>query len=159
MITRLDPTDSATAVALLEVQRRAYRVEAERIGFDGIPPLHETLEQLQACGEEFLGWRADGRIGAAISWKRLGDMADIHRLVVDPDHFRRGLGRMLVRAVQALPGVARAIVSTGALNAPARRLYEAEGFRVVATVTLAPGVDIVRFAWVAAPVAPERARP
>lgn len=146
MIAALDLSERATAEAVLALQRRSYRVEADLIGYDGIPPLHESLEALQGCGEEFLAWREDGQIAAAISFKRDGDLLDIHRLVVDPAHFRRGLGRALVRAVLALPGAARWIVSTGEANEPARRLYAAEGFRTVATRTFADGLRVVQLA-------------
>ena len=43
VIEPLDLADPATAADVLRVQRAAYRVEAELIGFDGIPPLHEPL--------------------------------------------------------------------------------------------------------------------
>jgi hypothetical protein len=51
----LDLCDQPTASELLELQRRAYRVEAELIGSFAIPALHETLAELQRCGETFLG--------------------------------------------------------------------------------------------------------
>lgn len=146
MMVRLDPSDDSTARVLLELQRRAYRVEAALLGRDDIPALHEDLDTLRRCGEEFLGWREVGRLAAAISWKAVGDTLDIHRLVVEPAHFRRGLGRTLVRAVLGLPGFARVIVSTGAANLPARRLYESEGFRESALVEVRPGLEVVRFA-------------
>lgn len=147
MIERLDLSDDATAEAVFALQRRSYRVEAHRIGYERIPPLVETLEDLRRCGEQFLGWRESGALAAAISFKREGDLVDIHRLVVDPAWFRRGLARRLVRAVLALPGASRVIVSTGEANLPARRLYESERFRLVETVTLADGLRIARFEW------------
>ena len=98
-LSRLDLDDLETASALLELQRRAYRVEADLIGFDGIPPLHETLAELQQCGETFLGAMLDeGKLAGAVSWRFSERTIDIHRLVVDPDAFRRGTGSLLVRA-------------------------------------------------------------
>jgi hypothetical protein len=91
-LVHLDINDHQTAEAVLALQRRAYRVEADLIGSEGIPPLWETLEELQACGESFLGAAVDGRLAGAISWRFDAATIDIHRLIVDPDHFRRGLG-------------------------------------------------------------------
>jgi ribosomal protein S18 acetylase RimI-like enzyme len=146
-LSRLDLSDLETATALLELQRRAYRVEADLIGSDGIPPLHETLEELQSCGETFLGAFDGDRMTGAVSW-RFGDRTiDIHRLVVDPDGFRRGTGSALVRAALAAePEAERAIVQTGAANAPARTLYLREGFERVDEIDVGGGLRVARFA-------------
>lgn len=145
-IARLDLGDLETATELLELQRRAYRVEAELIGCDGIPPLHETLLELRGCGESFLGARVDGRLVGAVSWRRAGDTLDIHRLVVDPGAFRRGTGSALVSAVLAAePGATHAIVQTGADNEPARALYLRAGFEPVDELVLDGGLRIARF--------------
>jgi ribosomal protein S18 acetylase RimI-like enzyme len=144
-LVHLDITDPQTAGAVLDLQRRAYRVEAELIGSEGIPPLQETLEELQRCGESFLGAAVDGRLSGAISWRVDAATIDIHRLVVDPDHFRRGLGTALVRSLlKSEPDASHAIVQTGAENEPAARLYLREGFQRVDEVSL-DGVRVARF--------------
>jgi len=142
----LDPADPGTAAALLELQRRAYGVEAELIGSDGIPPLHETLEELQTCGETFLGALVGGELAGAISWRLEGGTLDIHRLAVDPGFFRRGIGAALVRAaLAAAPAAARAIVQTGAANEPARALYLAQGFEQRDEIVVGDGIRVARF--------------
>jgi GNAT superfamily N-acetyltransferase len=114
----LDIVDLETAQAVLQLQQVAYRVEAELIGSDGIPPLWETLD-LRTCGEEFLGVTVNGGLVGAISWRYGAGTIDIHRLVVDPEHFRRGIATALVRgALEAEPAAERAIVQTGSANAP-----------------------------------------
>jgi len=45
-LVRLDLSDRRIAQSLLKLQRRAYRIEADLIGSDGIPPLRETLDEL-----------------------------------------------------------------------------------------------------------------
>lgn len=146
-LRRLDIGDGATATELLELQRRAYRVEAELIGSDGIPPLTETLDELQASGETFLGAFAEGDLAGAISWRLDGDTLDLHRLVVDPGRFRGGIGTALVRAaLEAEPDARRVIVQTGAANEPAKRLYFREGFTELDEVQVAPSLRVTRFA-------------
>ena len=54
--------------------------------------------------------------------------AHVDQLFVDPDHQRRGLGRVLLGAVLAR-GLRPATLHVHAENRPARRLYEAYGFR------------------------------
>jgi ribosomal protein S18 acetylase RimI-like enzyme len=143
---RLDLGDRAIAMEVLDVQRRAYRIEADLIGSDAIPPLRETLEELQACGETFLAAIDDGEIVGAVSWRLVDGTLDIHRLVVRPDHFRRGIARSLVRAaLEAEPLARQAIVQTGAQNTPAKALYLREGFEHVDDVDVADGIRVSRF--------------
>ena len=145
-LVRLDLADTDMAAQLLELQRRAYRVEADLVGSDDIPPLRETLEELVGSGEIFLGAQEDGVVVGAISWKLLDRTLDIHRLVVDPTQFRSGIGASLVRAaLEAEPTAVRAIVQTGAANDPARRLYVGEGFEQVDEIEAAPGLRVARF--------------
>jgi GNAT superfamily N-acetyltransferase len=145
-LVRLDLSDASIASELLKLQRRAYRVDADLIGTDQIPPLRETLADLQACGETFLGARVDAALAGAISWRVNGETIDLHRLVVDPAHFRKGVGLALVRAALAAePQARRAIVQTGAANEPARALYEREGFVAIDEVEPTPGLRVARF--------------
>ncbi len=145
-LVSLDLADESTASELLELQRRAYRVEAELIGSDGIPPLRETLAELQASPETFLGARVDGVLAGAISWRFDGETIDVHRLVVDPARFRRGVGSALLRrALAAEPEARAAIVQTGASNEPALALYRREGFAATAELEPLPGFRVVRF--------------
>ena len=143
-IAPLDLGVRANAEALVAVQRAAYRVEADLLGTDDLPPLRESASELRASGESFLGARLDGRLVGAVSWKALGDgTVDIHRLVVHPDAFRRGIGSALLQALDARLRPPRTVVATGAANLPARRLYEGSGFRAVAEQAAAGGVRIV----------------
>jgi ribosomal protein S18 acetylase RimI-like enzyme len=142
----LDLGDARVAAEVLELQRRSYAVEARLIGSDRIPPLHESLDELQACGETFLGAYLDGRLAAVVSWKLDGETIDLHRLAVCPRFFRRRIGQALVRAALASePGARRAIAQTGAANEPAKELYRREGFAEVGDLEVLPGLWITRF--------------
>jgi ribosomal protein S18 acetylase RimI-like enzyme len=153
----LDVSDPAIASAVLAVQRLAYRVEADLIGSDAIPPLHETLEELRASGETFLGAEIDRRLAAFVSWKVDDGTLDLHRLAVHPDFFRRGLGRALVRAAQAHAPAPRVIVQTGSANEPAKALYISEGFVELDEFEPAPGIRVTRFRKY--PAAPDASGP
>jgi GNAT superfamily N-acetyltransferase len=145
-LQRLEIVDREAAEAVLQLQQVAYRVEAELVGSDGIPPLWETIEDLRTSGEEFLGVTVNGALVGAIFWRYSAGTIDIHRLVVDPEHFRRGIGTALVRgALEIEPTAKRAIVQTGAQNAPAAALYLREGFEQIEELDLG-GVRVSRFA-------------
>jgi ribosomal protein S18 acetylase RimI-like enzyme len=142
----LDLADADVAGVVLELQRRSYAVEARLIGSGRIPPLHESLEELQACGETFLGACVDGRLAAVVSWRFDGATIDVHRLAVHPDFFRRGIGVALLRAaLRSEPEARRAIAQTGAANDPAKRLYVGEGFVEVGEREILPGLWITQF--------------
>ncbi|MFE2533632.1 GNAT family N-acetyltransferase [Streptomyces sp. NPDC059371] len=141
--------DTRTAAGVHQVGRRSYAVEAELIGFDGIPALTETLEEMRAQPLRWLGMVThDGRIAAFVAWRRLAgaDGIDIDRVCVDPEWFRRGLARKMLDHLlaQLAPGD-KALVSTGADNRPAIALYERLGFTRVGTVQPAPGLLLAEF--------------
>lgn len=146
LVTPLEIGDPAVASEVIALQRRSYRVEAELLGSESIPALGESLEELQGSGETFLGAYVGSTLAAFVSWKLDGDVLDLHRLVVDPPFFRRGLGSLLVdAALTAEPAATRAIVQTGRENEPAKALYRRLGFRPVGERQVAPGLVVALF--------------
>ncbi len=127
VIREIELFDVLAAAEILDLQRKSYRIEADLIGTDEIPPLKETFEQLQNCGETFLGYYLDGRLAGAVSFKIDREVMDIHRMMVDPDFFRRGIARKLIAYLEH-QNFSEMIVSTGAANTPAIKLYEKLGF-------------------------------
>ena len=117
-------TEDDLARDILALQREAYAVEAALIGSDGIPALTETLEQLRAAGEDWLGvFDADGLCGA-VAWQSLDDgTVDICRLVVAPRAFRGGVATALLDELDRRFPANPMIVSTGSGNEPALELY------------------------------------
>ncbi|NEC67564.1 GNAT family N-acetyltransferase [Streptomyces sp. SID9727] len=140
---RLDLADADTLRQLWNLQRASYAVEARLIGFDGLPPLLESLDQLRACDESFLGIREESVLIGAVGWTRLPNGAlDICRLVVHPDAHRRGVATVLLDALDSIEPAHLAIVATGAANLPALALYRRRGFVPVGERRVAPGLTI-----------------
>ncbi|QHT62397.1 GNAT family N-acetyltransferase [Paenibacillus lycopersici] len=143
------PLDKTELVQrLLHIQHAAYRIEAELIGFDDIPGLRDTLSSLRDCGETFFGWfegGGEGELAGAIAYRAEGRVVDIHRLVVDPAHFRKGIGEALVRHLFAAHAGCAFIVATGSANLPAKRLYRKLGFAEMRERQAAPGLWITEF--------------
>ena len=131
---------------MLALQRRSYRQEANLIGSDQIPPLHETLEALQHSSETFYGYFLSSHLAGAVSYKRESALLDIYRMMVHPDYVRRGIARALLQFVEGCEtGIKRIIVSTGSLNTPARTLYEGQGFTATAEEEVIPDLWITHF--------------
>lgn len=145
MIYRLDLTKDTIAERLLDIQHRAYRIEADLIGFDGTPPLRETLDDLRRSAETFISYFVDDVLAGVLSYMIIDSTLDIGRLVVHPDYFRRGIGKALVEYVETIEGIDKIIVSTAALNTPARQLYVRQGYHLVEEVQLMEGLTIARY--------------
>lgn len=102
---------------------------------DGFPPAQRWSarswrDELVGEGRLVFFARAEQPAGV-IAWSQVGELADLHRLVVAPTYRRRGLGSALVRtglrAVQRL-GARAAMLEVGYTNEPAIALYQRLGF-------------------------------
>lgn len=140
MIRELNHRNEYTAKAIQRIQRPAYLVEAELMGFKGIPQLNESTLEIQNSGETFWGYIEHDRLMGFISYKEEGDIIDIHRLVVDPEQFRRGIGRQLLGSLMNKFEGLEFIVSTGKMNKPAKNLYTGFGFIETEDFEVAPGI-------------------
>ncbi|MEV0594071.1 GNAT family N-acetyltransferase [Nonomuraea cavernae] len=146
-ITETSP-DSSLGEELLTLQRAAYAVEAEIIGDERIPPLHESLDELRSKPLRWLGAvNDDGRLVGAVAWAETAREVDVDRLVVHPGAHRRGVGRALVKEVMSRAGGRAITVSTGRANLPARTLYERLGFALRGEDEVLPGLWVVHYAF------------
>ena len=148
MIRRLNLQRPDQAERLVALQRASYRVEADLIGYDDLPPLRESAADLAASGETLWGYFVEAELAGAIGYTCDDDVLDIHRLAVSPAHFRRGIAAALLTQAEdgaRAAGVRRVIVSTGAANAPAVAFYQRAGFRLAHQNEVVPGLLIVHF--------------
>jgi ribosomal protein S18 acetylase RimI-like enzyme len=146
VIHKLDIHKETAARRVLDMQLRSYAVEAEIIGFNEIPPLHDTIHSLSNSGETFLGCFESESLVAVISYKFQDSILDIHRLFVDPEYFRQGYaGRMLQAVESAEVGIGKILVSTGSKNFPAVEFYVSRGFARVGEIEVAPGLLVTQF--------------
>ncbi|WP_442599805.1 GNAT family N-acetyltransferase [Neobacillus sp. D3-1R] len=108
------------------IQARMYIF---KLAFLDIPPLKDTIESLQQCEETFFGYFLEEELCGVISFKMNENVLDIHRLIVHPDHFRKGIAQLLLNFVECqFKGITSLIVTTGAKNRPAIKFYEKNGF-------------------------------
>ncbi|MGH4031156.1 GNAT family N-acetyltransferase [Actinomycetota bacterium Odt1-20B] len=157
LICELDLNDAVTAAAVHEAGRRAYAVEADIIGFTGIPALRESRQDMQARPLRWLGALTDdGRPAAFVAWQTRSDtdpqVTWIERVCVDPDFFRRGLAtRLLNHLLTNVIDGGEVRVSTGAANRPATALYTGLGFHRAADFEPEPGLRMAEFVLHLAP--------
>ena len=108
----------------------------ERSGFPDAEQWSERTwhGELLAEHRTILLARAQHPVGA-ISINTTGELADLHRLVVEPRSRRQGIGTDLVRAgldIVRRHGVREMILDVGYDNEPAIALYQQLGFEQVA---------------------------
>lgn len=145
MIKQFDIRLPKNAEKLLEIQIPAYKVEAEIIGYDDIPPLKDTVNTLKQCGETFFGYYINEELCAAISVKVIDNEVDIHRLIVHPDHFRKGIAQKLLTFIERQFDKRIIKVATGSKNKPAITLYKKNGFRITKEVQVNEHLSLTYF--------------
>lgn len=143
MLRKLNVKNYDTAVQMMKVQIPAYQVEAELIGYEGIPQLRDTVETMMENDETCVGYYLEDQLAAFVSYEETADEVNICRLVVHPDHFRKKIATVLIEyVVEEVAGDRTIRVSTASLNFPAKGLYQAFGFRQVRDYEIAPGIFI-----------------
>ncbi len=133
------------AEELLNVQIPSYMVEAEIIGSYEIPPLKDTVSTLQQCDETFFGYYENRELCGAISIKVDGKEVDIHRLIVHPNHFRKGIAQLLLNYIEKIDEVETILVATGSKNTPAVRFYKKNGFQEIKEVKVNDQLSLTFF--------------
>jgi len=146
MIKKLNLKDSKVAKQVFELQLISYKVEAELIGFNDIPPLKDTVDSLRECDETFYGYYVDDVLAGIISYNIIKFVLDIHRVAIHPNFFRMGIAGKLINFIEDLEGnIDKYVVCTGAKNLPAVNLYLKRGYKKVTDKKIGEKVYLTEF--------------
>lgn len=122
---------AADAAEVLVLQRACWVTEAIVNDTLAIPPLHETLDDV--LGWIGTGWvlRDRGRLIGGVRGSLDGTSWLVGRLMVAPDRRGEGLGRALLRHIEAVAprDATRCALFTGARSVANLALYERAGYR------------------------------
>jgi ribosomal protein S18 acetylase RimI-like enzyme len=122
----------ADAREILILQKLAYQSEAELYDAYDIPPLTQTLAEMEADLERQHALKlVHGRqiIGSVRAYEQEGTCC-IGRLIVHPDYQNRGLGTRLMQAIEAaFPAADRYELFTGHESERNLYLYGKLGYR------------------------------
>lgn len=146
MFKKLNLNNTETVKNILELQKASYRIEAKLIGFYDIPPLRDTIESLKKSDEIFYGYYVESVLAGVISYKRIDDVLDIHRLAIKPIFFHMGIASKLISFIEELENSkSKAVVSTGKDNIPAVNLYLKNGYKKVKDIEISEGIYLTQF--------------
>ncbi|WP_102275341.1 GNAT family N-acetyltransferase [Cytobacillus massiliigabonensis] len=146
MIKEIDITNKMAAEDVFNIQIPSYEIEAEIIGYSEIPPLNDTIPALMKCGETFFGYYINEVLCGVLSFKSEKDEIDIHRLMVHPNHFRKGIAKKLLEYIEKnAMGTKTLIVSTGSKNMPAVQFYEKFGFVKTGEININEQLSLTSF--------------
>lgn len=142
------PIVPADAGETLTLQRAAFVQEALIYDSVHMPPLTQTLDEVRAELVENLGCvaREDGRMLGAVRARADGDLLLIGRLAIAPDVQGRGIGSLLLEAVEQRgreAGCREAELFTGSLSEANLRLYTRAGYRETTRVDGDEGIEQV----------------
>ncbi len=134
----------ADAGELLTLERAAYLEEADLNADFTIPPVAETLADVEAWLREHTTWalRVDGRLIGAVRGRLIGSRWEIGRLVVAPDLRGRGWGGFLLDHAEAAapPSATELSLFTGRASERNLRAYRKRGYRLSADQPDDPGL-------------------
>ncbi|MCM3707287.1 MULTISPECIES: GNAT family N-acetyltransferase [Cytobacillus] len=145
MIKEINIKDRKAAEQVLSIQLPAYKIEAQIINYPDLPPLKDTANTLHITGETFFGYFIGARLCGAVSFKEKNDVLDIHRLVVHPDYFRKGIAQKLLNFIEGRQMIKKCIVTTGTKNTHAVTFYLKNGFREVEKIYINELLTITAF--------------
>lgn len=146
MKLHIEPARTNDAPAILALQKQAYAGEASLYPGIPLPPMVQTLEQMQEDIRTMTVLKAVS--GAAITGSVRAAQEEgicrIGRLIVAPEGQGRGTGTRLMEAIEtAFPRVSSYELFTGHKSLKNIRFYEKRGYTRTETKKVAPGLSLV----------------
>ncbi|MFK0240925.1 GNAT family N-acetyltransferase [Microbacterium sp. NPDC090281] len=127
----ISPISDDDAGEVLTVQRAAFVSEAAIYGSVDMPPLTQTLTELEAelRSESGLTARIHGRLVGAIRYVVRDGLLLTGRIAIAPDMQGEGIGKLLLESAEKESGADVAELFTGSLSEANIRLYESCGYK------------------------------
>ena len=142
-ILRADKNDLSE---ILSLQYAAYQSEAELINKPDIPPLTQTLDDLQAEFAEKIFLKVVDDTGAIIGSVRCfsdGETVFVGKLIVQPEFQNRGIGTSLLLEVEKIFPNKRYELFTSNKSLKNISLYERLGYKIFAEKIIADDLTFV----------------
>ena len=131
---------------ILALQKLAFRDEAELYNDWSIPPLTQTLEEIQKQFEDhaFLKAMLGSQLVGSVRARLEEGTCHIGRLMVHPEWQRCGIGTRLMKEIEMrFPTVQRFEVFTGSKSEANIRLYQRLGYEAFVSLAVSPQMKLV----------------
>ena len=141
------------APTMLDIQRRAFAEEARRSESQEIPPLTEPLAAFveHIKSQTALTAKCDGTIVGSVRGIVSDRICTIRALAIDPEYQGRGLGSLLLKALErAHPAATRFNLTTNMVMEGNVPFYERHGYRVMELTRFSDKVTLAQMAKEAA---------
>ena len=150
-VSRAEPGDAAE---ILRLQQLAFTPQAELYNDFSLPPLLQTLAEMEqdiaamtvlkaVLQDAAQGLPANAIIGS-VRARAEDAVCHVGRLVVHPNFQNQGLGARLMHRIEAeFAACERYEIFTGHKSAKNLRLYEKLGYKVVRTQVVSPDLSLV----------------
>lgn len=143
---QIEIADVKDAQAILALQKLAYQSEAAITGDYTIPPLVQSLQEMEQDFQKQTILKAilDGKIVGSVRAYVKGGTCHIGRLIVHPDYQNRGLGKRTLKAIEDHFSEAdRYELFTGEKSERNLYFYQKLGYRIFRSEQLTDRVTIV----------------
>ena len=128
----LEQAEAADLPAILDLQKTAYQIEADRYFDLELPPLKQTIEAVRQeyRDHHFLKAVINDRIIGSVRLACKDGTGFIGKLIVHPDFQQHGVGRMLMHEIESTAtNITRFELFTGHESTPPLNLYASLGYR------------------------------
>ncbi len=137
----------ADVAAILSLQKLAYQSEARIYSDYSIPPLTQSLAEIEKEFADCVFLKAtfdDGPILGSVRACQRGGACFIGRLIVHPDHQSRGIGTALMQEIESrFAHAERFELFTGHKSARNLRFYQRLGYRAFREERVTDGLALV----------------
>lgn len=131
---------------ILELQFLAYQSEAELLNNYEIPPLKQTISEIQNEYVNGIILKAvddcENIIGSVRAY-RDSETVYIGKLIVHPEHQKKGIGTALLREIETFYHAARYELFTSDKSLNNIRLYEKSGYQAFTEKVMTPTLRLI----------------
>ncbi|MCS7462681.1 GNAT family N-acetyltransferase [Paenibacillus doosanensis] len=147
MSIKVERASVSDAEEILPLQKLAYRSEAEIYNDFTIEPLAQTLEELRQQFDNHVILKAsmDGTIIGSVRAYDQDGTCYIGKLMVHPNHQNKGIGKLLMNAIEELFPASRYELFTGSKSERNIALYEKLGYGVFKERLITSDFSLVYF--------------
>jgi ribosomal protein S18 acetylase RimI-like enzyme len=137
----------ADAPRILEIQKKAFQVEALLYGRDDLPPLMQSLDSfMQEFNKyDYLKATFQGQVIGSVRASVTGNTCFIGRLIVDPEYQKKGVGTELMDYLEnKYNAIPRFELFTGKKSGENIRLYSKRGYRIFDESCESDNIELVK---------------